>query len=219
MGGKDSVKMTAWIKPKMGHKQMVSRLLQVRAHVILCFRAEEKIEIGKDANGKTVIRPKQSLVGLDGWVPVSEKTLPFELTLSVLMTASAPGVPRPIKLQEQHRPMVPLDRPVTEDVGAALAAWAAGAGTPGSGGGGLTAASSAEEASLPVGGTPAPPADEFASQPQRKRLFAIRAAHDVTDSRLREILADVTGQESTAQIPSGLYDAVIAAVEAEGVPA
>lgn len=126
MGGREAVKMAAWIAPKMGHKKMVQRLLQVRAHLILCFRAEEKVEIAKDERGKTVIVPKQSPTGLHGWTPICEKNLPFELTASFLFTADAPGIPKPIKLQDQHRALFPLDKPVTEDSGAKIAQWAAG---------------------------------------------------------------------------------------------
>lgn len=122
---RERVKMAAWIQPKLAHKQLVSKLLQVRAHLILCFRAEEKIEIVKEG-GKTIVRPKASAVGLDGWIPVSEKNLPYELTLSLLLTADAPGLPKPIKLQEQHRPMVPLDQPLSEETGRLLGEWAAG---------------------------------------------------------------------------------------------
>ncbi len=125
LGGRDAVKMTAWIKPKMAHRRMVSRLLQVRSHLILCFRAQEAIEIVKE-DGKTVIRPKTSLTGLDGWQPISERTLPYELTLSFLLTPDAPGVPKPIKLQEQHRPLVYLDKPLSAEVGVALGEWARG---------------------------------------------------------------------------------------------
>lgn len=129
MGAREAVKMTAWIKPKTEHKAMVSRLLQVRAHVILCMRAEEKIEIVKNAQGKTEVRPKQSLVGLDGWIPVCEKNVPYELTLSFLLTAGQPGFPKPIKLQSQHRPFFPLDKQVGEETGKLLAQWAAGGAT------------------------------------------------------------------------------------------
>ena len=87
---REAVKMAAWIKPKMSHKQMVQRLLQVRAHLILCFRAEEKIEMVRE-DGKMKILPKQSLTGLDGWIPVCEKNLPFELTVSFLLMAKQPG--------------------------------------------------------------------------------------------------------------------------------
>jgi hypothetical protein len=129
LGGRDAVKMTAWIKPKMAHRRMVSRLLQVRAHLVLCFRAQESIEIVKE-DGKTVIRPKKTLTGLDGWQPICERTLPYELTLSFLLTPDAPGVPKPIKLQEQHRPLVSLTEPLSAVNGLALAEWAAGGEKP-----------------------------------------------------------------------------------------
>ena len=122
MGGDQKKNLAAWIKPKMAHKTMVTRLLQVDAHVILCFRAEPKVEVGKDGT----IVPKPSITGLDGWIPISEKMLPYELTASFLLMADQPGVPKPIKLQEQHRPFVPLDRPLDEQVGKSLAEWARG---------------------------------------------------------------------------------------------
>jgi hypothetical protein len=123
---RESCKMAAWIKPKVAHKQMVQRLLQVRAHLILCFRAEPKIEMVRGADGKMEIREKQSLTGLHGWIPICEKSLPYELTASFLLMADHPGVPQPIKLQQQHRALFPLDEPITEASGARLAAWAKG---------------------------------------------------------------------------------------------
>lgn len=124
---RERVKMSAWIKPKMAHKQMVQAMLQVRAHIILCLRAEQKIEMVKDAQGKLVIQAKQSLTGLDGWIPICDKNLPFEATCSFLLLASAPGRPHPIKLQEQHRSIFPLDKPIDAEAGRRLAAWATGA--------------------------------------------------------------------------------------------
>jgi AAA domain len=123
---RESCRMASWIKPKMDHKKMVQRLLQIRAHLILCFRAEEKIEMTK-VDGEWKVQPKKSLVGLSGWIPVCEKALPYELTASFLLTADAPGIPKPIKLQEQHRGFFPLDRPISEQSGRDLAAWAKGA--------------------------------------------------------------------------------------------
>lgn len=123
---REACKMAAWIKPKMQHKAMVSKLLQVRAHVILCFRAEEKVEMIRDDKGKMQIVAKQTLTGLDGWVPVCEKNLPFELTVSFLLTAAKPGLPLPIKLPDQLRALFPLDRPIDESSGKKIAAWALG---------------------------------------------------------------------------------------------
>lgn len=124
---REACKMAAWVRPKAAHKSMVSRLLQCRAHVILCFRAEPKIEMVKDAGGQMVIRPKQSLVGLDGWIPICEKNLPYELTASALLMPDRPGVPHWIKLQEQHKSYFPAGEPITEASGAGLASWAEGA--------------------------------------------------------------------------------------------
>jgi hypothetical protein len=122
---REACKMAAWIRPKMDHKKMVQRLLQVRAHLILCFRAEEKIEMVRE-DGKMKIVPKVSLTGINGWIPVCEKNLPFELTASFLLTADAPGMPKPIKLQQQHKVMFPLDKPIDEESGRKVAAWASG---------------------------------------------------------------------------------------------
>lgn len=141
-GRRDAMTMAAWIAPKMSHKRMVQRLLQVRAHLILCFRAEPKIEIVKDG-GRTVIREKQSLVGYNGWIPVTEKNLPYELTAFFMLLAEKPGVPNPIKLQEQHRAWFPPDQPITETTGAAIAQWAKG--TPADWPGRIAAASSRRE--------------------------------------------------------------------------
>lgn len=126
MGSREAVKMASWIKPKTSHKHMVSKLLQLRAHLILCFRAEPKVEMRKDERGKMQVVEKTGLTGVMGWFPVCEKSLPFELTVSLLLTADKPGIPKPIKLQEQHRSIVSTDAVLDESVGAGLAAWSAG---------------------------------------------------------------------------------------------
>ena len=130
LGSRDTTKLLSWAKPKGEHKWLVQRLLRTRAHLILCFRAEEKIEMSKDGQGKTVVEKKKTLTGLDGWCPICEKNLPFELTISFLLWAGAPGVPIPIKLQEQHRSLFPARDgkylPITEECGRGLAAWAVG---------------------------------------------------------------------------------------------
>jgi hypothetical protein len=80
----------------------------------------------KDANGRIQIVPKATLTGLDGWIPISDKNLPFELTASFLLMADRPGIPKPIKLPEKLRAFVALDAPLDEETGARLGAWARG---------------------------------------------------------------------------------------------
>jgi len=123
---RETCNLRAWIKPKMEHKRMLQRLLQIRAHLILCFRAEKKVEMVKEA-GKMVVRPKETGTGLFGWNPICEANLPFEATCSFIMLSDAPGVPHPIKLQEQHKGFFYKAQPIDEQAGASLARWAAGA--------------------------------------------------------------------------------------------
>jgi len=123
---REACMMAAWVKPKMAHKAMVNKLLQVRAHVILCFRAEPKVEMTRDEKGKMQVMEKKGLTGLDGWFPVCEKRLPFELTTSFLLLATEPGIPHPIKLQEQHKGMFPSGKLIDESCGQRLAQWARG---------------------------------------------------------------------------------------------
>ena len=116
---REACKMAAWIKPKMSHKQMVQKLLQVKAHLILCFRAEEKMKMEKDQSGKMQITPI-------GWQPVCSKEMPYELTVSFLLHSEKPGIGQPIKLQEQHKPLFPAGKLLDESSGKAVAEWATG---------------------------------------------------------------------------------------------
>lgn len=129
LGGREAIKLLSWSEPKQGHKRMVSRLLQANCHVILCFRASRQVEMVRNGN-RTEVVPKASLNGLDGWLPITSDDLPYELTASFLLMADKPGVPRPIKLNEQHKALVPLDRPLDAKVGEAFGAWAAGGAKP-----------------------------------------------------------------------------------------
>lgn len=131
----DRASVGAWKEPKSRHKRFVSRLLQCRAHLIMCLRADEKIRIEKmkDERGRerTVIIQPKDMPPNERWVPICEKRFMYEMALSFVLTPQRPGVPIPIKFQEQFHKSVPLDEPLSEAVGEALAAWAkGGASTP-----------------------------------------------------------------------------------------
>lgn len=110
-----------WKEPKLAHKKMMNGLLQCRASIIFCLRADEKIEIVREG-GKTQVRPL-------GWMPICEKRFMFEMTASFTLTPDRPGQPQfalPHKLQRQHRGMFTEFEAITEESGRMLAAWAAG---------------------------------------------------------------------------------------------
>lgn len=201
MGGQESRRLMSWIEPKKAHKRMVTRLLQLDAHVILCFRAEPKVEMVDDPEkpGKKKFIEKRSLTGLNGWIPISEKNLPYELTASFLLMADRPGVPLPIKLQEQHRAFVPLDRPLTGETGRLLGEWAAG-GAP------RASESSAARDEGAAGGLSS---DEFRSRlaaggfrraavsAAGQRLFPGRAPAELTDLEREQLLGAIVDAEAS----------------------
>lgn len=118
-GKRERCNQAAWIKPKMAHKRMVQRFLQLRCHLIICLRAEEKTKQIKNDQGKMV--PTNI-----GFQPICEKKLPYELTVSLLFHPERPGYPIPLKLQEQHRELFPTDRPVGRRSGELIREWATG---------------------------------------------------------------------------------------------
>lgn len=132
---RDKGSVGAWRGPKTRHKRMVSRLLQCRAHLVICMRAEDKLRMEtKEEQGRggktftrTEITPADKLPPAERWAPICEKRFPYELITSLVLTPDRPGVPIPLKLQEQHRPFVSLTCPLDEKTGAGLAAWAIGA--------------------------------------------------------------------------------------------
>jgi hypothetical protein len=128
---REKMGISAWKGPKTRHKRMVSRLLQCHAHLVICMRAEDKMRVEQveDDRGrtKTKITPADKLPPSERWSPICEKRFPYELITSLVLSPDQPGVPIPLKLQAQHRPFVPLDRPLDERVGEQLAAWARGA--------------------------------------------------------------------------------------------
>lgn len=144
---REACKMASWIKPKHELKKLISRILQVRAHLVICMRAEQKIEMSRE-DGKTVIRASRVKTGRDGWAPIADKNFPFELTASFLLTSDEPGVPYPIKLPEALKPMFPAGKQIGEESGRLLAGWArGGSSSPAS----KPAAAPAVQPSLPSG--------------------------------------------------------------------
>lgn len=121
-----------WKVPKGEHKKLMNALLQCRASIIFCLRADEKIKIERkevEDRGRTVMK---TVITPLGWMPICEKRFMFEMTASFTLTSDRPGIPNfdlPHKLQRQHRGMFSDTQPIGEESGRALAAWAAG-GSP-----------------------------------------------------------------------------------------
>jgi hypothetical protein len=103
---------------------MVSRLLQTRAHVIFCLRAEDKVKFqkvkGRNGRDTTEIVPI-------GWQPVCEKGFMFEMSGSLTLAPDRPGAVNyelPRKLNAELLEIFKDGEALTEAHGAALRNWA-----------------------------------------------------------------------------------------------
>lgn len=216
MGSKESARLASWKEPKRRHKVYRDALLRHPGHVIVCHRAEDKIDMVK-VDGKTKIVPKASLIGVEGWIPICERRLPFEATISLLLTLEAPGKPKPIKMERRHTELIPLDDQLSEDTGKRLAEWAAG----GSAGRVEDAATTAAGEEVDPGGDPVDaagsPADGFAEEEDVTQALELAAlvspeTHDSAVERIAKhrvknggrVKADWLGKRSAELLAKGV---------------
>lgn len=85
-GKRERIKFTAWIKPKADRMRVILMGLQRnRAHVILCFRAKEKVKMVK-SGGKTEVLN-------DGWQPIGGDEYFYEMDTTMILPPGSQGVP------------------------------------------------------------------------------------------------------------------------------
>ena len=122
----------AWRRPKAARRALLSGLLRMRAHVILCIRATERTRIAREAVASEPVDL--------GLTPITAPEFMFELTCSALLRAGAQGEPTwasalqgehgAIKLPRHFAPMMKGGGPFSETHGQQLARWAAGERLP-----------------------------------------------------------------------------------------
>jgi hypothetical protein len=124
---REKVQLGAWAKPKQERRRLINSLLQIPCNFVLCFRAKPKLKVER---GK---EPTEL-----GWMPIAGDEWIYEMTLQCLLMPGANGVPtwdpegegekKIVKLPEQFRGIFDKNKgkPLSEDIGQALALWAAG---------------------------------------------------------------------------------------------
>lgn len=124
---RERVKFTAWIKPKQQHNRFVNSVLQLGIHVIFCFRAKPKLEMVKNAQGKT--EPVDA-----GWQPICSDRFEYEMTALLMLPPNGHGIPSleapATKLQEQHKPFIQPGQQISEETGRLFGKWASGGAAP-----------------------------------------------------------------------------------------
>lgn len=114
---RDRMNWTAWIRPKAAENQFIYAMLEADCHLILCFRAKEKIKIVKGAEPIEL-----------GWQPIAGERVAFETIFTLTLPPRSKGVPD-LSASDMRKPFDTLirpDQPLTEDTGRALREWASG---------------------------------------------------------------------------------------------
>jgi hypothetical protein len=119
---RERVKMASWIKPKMAHKAMVYSFLQRRIPIIFSIRGEETVKPGEGGEKPTKI-----------FKAICSQSFPFEITVSFRLASDRKGFidlsdPKSWKMEGAHQAIFRDGDRLSEEHGAALAAWARGEG-------------------------------------------------------------------------------------------
>ncbi len=106
----------AWVKPKQDEATMINSILQMGCHIILCFRAKEKIRIMKG----------QEPIDL-GWQPIASDRIHFETAFTLILPPHSEGTPdlKASEFRDPYNTMIKGDQ-LNEVLGKCLAEWASG---------------------------------------------------------------------------------------------
>lgn len=118
----------AWRRPKAARRALLSGLLRVRAHVIVCIRATERTRITREAMATEPVEL--------GLTPIAAPEFLFEVTCSALLRAGAQGEPSwsstlpgehaAIKMPRQFSEVFRRAGRLDERHGERMARWASG---------------------------------------------------------------------------------------------
>lgn len=116
---RESMSMLAWAEVKPKARRLVDRIIRAKAHVILCARAKKMIT---DRQGKLVRENKIRRSDVP-WDLAVDKDIIFETTMTFMLVPERPGVPLPIKMADEFKAAIPLNRAISPEAGARLAEW------------------------------------------------------------------------------------------------
>jgi hypothetical protein len=112
----------AWVKPKADEANMINSMLQVKFHIVLCFRAKEKIKIIKGQDPQDL-----------GWRPIASDRIHFETAFTLILPPNSKGTPdlsmTGSELRSPFDTMIKATQ-LNETLGKQLAEWSAGGTSP-----------------------------------------------------------------------------------------
>ena len=112
-----------WNEPKRRHKEMLQAFKQCRSTLILCGRADEKLDLSrKDERGKVVVTQL-------GWTLVQERRFRHSMVILLTLHDGAPGaidLSLPNRIPEDFRMTFVDGRKIDRAMGEQIGKWARG---------------------------------------------------------------------------------------------
>lgn len=132
----DAAQFPAWAKPKAQRRKLIQNMLQLNVNLICGFRAKRKVKIEKtERNGRTRNEPVDQ-----GWMPIAGDEYAYEMTALAVLPPGSKGVPDWLtqdpgselvrKCPKQFEGILKAGAQLSEDMGEAMARWAAGDAAP-----------------------------------------------------------------------------------------
>lgn len=130
---REKVQMLGWATAGPLRQKMIEGLKQLPGAFIFCFRAKEKTKPVRKPDGKTEIVQM-------GFMPIGGEEWIYEMTVNCMLEPRSDGVPTwrsdqigerlMMKLPMQFDTIFSEQRPLSEDIGEAMASWARGDAAP-----------------------------------------------------------------------------------------
>lgn len=119
---KDARSQLAWAEVKPRYRRLIDRIVRANTNIIICTRAKPVMQ---DFKTKQNARPTKTRRPDVPWDVAGDGDLMFEMTAMMMLDPSAPGCPvHQIKCADQFKALFDHRRPMSEETGRAMAAWA-----------------------------------------------------------------------------------------------
>ncbi len=121
---RNALSQLAWAQVKPRYRRLIDRIVRAKTNIVICTRAKPVLQdpkTGLNARSTKTRRPDVP------WDPAADGDLIFEMTAMMILDPAHPGCPvHQIKCADQFKPLFDPRRPLGEDVGRRMAAWARG---------------------------------------------------------------------------------------------
>ena len=125
---RDKFSQLAWAEVKPQYRRLVDRIIRAKTNFVICTRAKPVMQKGFGDKATNAFKTKTRRADIP-WNPETDGDLMFEFTAMVILDPALPGCPvHQIKVADEFKGILDPQRPITEETGRRMAAWARGAG-------------------------------------------------------------------------------------------